>query len=974
MKKISFLFILFISTGIKAQTIFYSQATGNAEKVATWGTNPDGSGANPANFTTAGQEFHITPGSSLTSTAAANWTVSGAGSKVVIDSGALLTKPNDAGVYNFTLDIAKYGKIIIGGTAAGTNAITPGVFDSLSTVKYIGTTPGIFKPAWTYGNLILNFTTTSNFNTGVVGLKIKNDMIMQSTGLLVLHNNSTVSVPPNPANVIHTIKGNFIITSNAVAGSSFANDQGGSTTINVGGNMILSGKGNFTGVNPAAPTNSPVTLNCKNLLIKDTTAFRGTQSPVSFTLNVEDSIRVSSMGYFNGSDSTSTASPVIKCKQIDVSGKGVFYLSNTTGNTICNVYGSVRVNGSTAVLQAYSGKTRTDFKGGFIFKNPSSGYASGTFSKTAGTSDGSSGQLNVTIENRRIITLNSNIHLGTNCKMVNNGTLITKTYSILPAASTSVNDTFINASGATLDIGSPDGITTGGAQGTAKGSVQTFVRSFNAAGIYKYSGTTAQVTGNALPATVKGLFASGQGSVKITQKVTVTDSLGFSNRGKLIAGVATTDTLVLDTNAKVYQAGMNNFVVGRITKKFPKKNLESFTFPLGSVKPDTTYDPFTISPKAVNLTFAAKYVYKNPTNDTYNIANKDASIGSVSDKYYYYIERISTTGNADFLFPYKYNSYGISNSSGLTVVRWNTPTASKWNDLTATVVEADSSLSVSNLSTFGPITLAGLKNSGNFNELGSAVSNFYADKNNICVGNTVMFVAQPSGGSPYTYNWTFQGGNPAASTDANPIVTYPASGNFDVKLSVTNSLGTDDSTKTSFIHVFPKPEAAFIIADTICQDSIALLTFNGSADDAAVFNWDFGMFTTVVSGTGKGPYQLKWVTPGTKSISLSISQYDCVSDLVEHNVVVNNCATGIEQFNLSNHIRFFPNPSEGKLNILFKEINPQYLHIYSLLGEEIMKIAHPVSGVLHLDQMNSGLYLLKIVTDKGLYTEKLILK
>ena len=62
---------------------YYSKSTGNLDATATWGTNTDGSGTAPADFTTASQTFHIAnsnPGSFSGST----WTVSGTSSKIIL--------------------------------------------------------------------------------------------------------------------------------------------------------------------------------------------------------------------------------------------------------------------------------------------------------------------------------------------------------------------------------------------------------------------------------------------------------------------------------------------------------------------------------------------------------------------------------------------------------------------------------------------------------------------------------------------------------------------------------------------------------------------------------------------------------------------------------------------------------------------------------------------------------------------------
>jgi serine protease AprX len=65
---------------------------------------------------------------------------------------------------------------------------------------------------------------------------------------------------------------------------------------------------------------------------------------------------------------------------------------------------------------------------------------------------------------------------------------------------------------------------------------------------------------------------------------------------------------------------------------------------------------------------------------------------------------------------------------------------------------------------------------------------------------TVRFTDK-STGVPDTWKWSF--GDGTSSTEQNPTHKYRAQGNFTVKLTVTNSLGTNTSTRGSYIKVAP---------------------------------------------------------------------------------------------------------------------------------------------------------------------------
>ena len=73
--------------------------------------------------------------------------------------------------------------------------------------------------------------------------------------------------------------------------------------------------------------------------------------------------------------------------------------------------------------------------------------------------------------------------------------------------------------------------------------------------------------------------------------------------------------------------------------------------------------------------------------------------------------------------------------------------------------------------------------------------------NTVCQGNSLTFTDLSWNGAPTSWNWTFQGGTPAISSDSAPVIQYNTPGIYDVGLTVTNGSGTVNTTKTSFVTV-----------------------------------------------------------------------------------------------------------------------------------------------------------------------------
>ena len=80
--------------------------------------------------------------------------------------------------------------------------------------------------------------------------------------------------------------------------------------------------------------------------------------------------------------------------------------------------------------------------------------------------------------------------------------------------------------------------------------------------------------------------------------------------------------------------------------------------------------------------------------------------------------------------------------------------------------------------------------------------NFNASATQVALGSSVNFT-DGSFGDIVSWNWTFEGGTPATSTQQNPSgITYNQEGNFDVTLTITDVDGNSETlTRNNYIHV-----------------------------------------------------------------------------------------------------------------------------------------------------------------------------
>ena len=84
-------------------------------------------------------------------------------------------------------------------------------------------------------------------------------------------------------------------------------------------------------------------------------------------------------------------------------------------------------------------------------------------------------------------------------------------------------------------------------------------------------------------------------------------------------------------------------------------------------------------------------------------------------------------------------------------------------------------------------------------------ADFDADVDEIFVGQSVSF-SDLSEGEPTTWEWRFQGGDPATSSQQNPTITYNTTGSFQVSLTIGNGQFETTSTEMNYITVTEVPD------------------------------------------------------------------------------------------------------------------------------------------------------------------------
>ena len=159
---------------------------------------------------------------------------------------------------------------------------------------------------------------------------------------------------------------------------------------------------------------------------------------------------------------------------------------------------------------------------------------------------------------------------------------------------------------------------------------------------------------------------------------------------------------------------------------------------------------------------------------------------------------------------------------------------------------------------------------------------------NINEGESVHF-KDMSTGNVTSWSWTFEGGEPASSTEQNPVVTYNHYGTYAVSLTVGDGTSTDTKTRTGFVIVHGEAPEAHV----------------GLPDGAYLSPWVMMFVPSEVPLTFKdastgNPTSWLWTFEGT-DISSSDEQNPTVTYLQEGNYglkleVANEIGSSVDEY------------------------------------------------------------------------------
>lgn len=248
---------------------------------------------------------------------------------------------------------------------------------------------------------------------------------------------------------------------------------------------------------------------------------------------------------------------------IQASGTGQFQLDNgtTTAGGFSLSGGSLRIASGTPRTLVIDGNVSISAGTLVMSSGSATGNLSvtGDFTHTGGTVTETStgaGLINFAGTNPQAYT-SGGAYANTIDFMVNANSILMLGSNVLGNGS---SGTFTLASGSTLGVGHPEGITTSGNSGNVR---VTGTRTYNA-GSFIYNGSSAQVTGNGLPATLDDLIIANAAGVTLNGTHAI-NGVCTVNAGALLLGTGTINGVVTIQGAVAPGSSVGTLTTGSQT-------------------------------------------------------------------------------------------------------------------------------------------------------------------------------------------------------------------------------------------------------------------------------------------------------------------------------------------------------------------------------------------------------------------------
>ena len=252
------------------------------------------------------------------------------------------------------------------------------------------------------------------------------------------------------------------------------------------------------------------------------------------------------------------------------------------------------------------------------------------------------------------------------------------------------------------------------------------------------------------------------------------------------------------------------------------------------------------------------------------------------------------------------------------------------------------------------------------------VADFTADTTIVAVGESVIFTDM-SENNPSSWEWVFEGGNPASSNQQDPPeIFYEEEGEWDVSLTVTNEAGESTLLIEDYIMAGTPPTGDFEASQTVIDVGDVVDFTDLSTGDPESWDWLFEGGTPDTS-TMQNPTGIQYNQMGLFDVTMTATNMFGSFELQKEDYIQVG-PVGLSE-NLAENVMVYPNPSKGQFIIFSDPEIVSHVQVYNVLGEKIAEFnVSELETEINL-QGQKGLYVVRIIShDNNEAVKRLIIQ
>ena len=276
---------------------------------------------------------------------------------------------------------------------------------------------------------------------------------------------------------------------------------------------------------------------------------------------------------------------------------------------------------------------------------------------------------------------------------------------------------------------------------------------------------------------------------------------------------------------------------------------------------------------------------------------------------------------------------------------------------------------------------------------GTLAPDFNANRTNISPSESINFNDNTWGAYLVSWEWTFEGGDPATSNEQNPRgITYSQNGTYDVTLTVTNSNGqTETITKQNYITV----SEAYTMQNGTITTCNAMFYDDGGPDGNYRDRKNYAMTFLPTSPDRKisaeftsfnteAEYDYLYIYDGTSTSAPLIGSYDgnnspgtviatnnegaltfrFTSDQAVNTSGWSAAITCVEDWSLNEHgfvPQIYPNPNNGCFTI--NAVGKINYRLFNSIGQQVISGQGEGKTIIDATSLSQGVYFLQLTGD-----------